>query len=390
MVVSILDTDLYKLSMSYSYMKLFPEAEGEFEFNDRNKTVFDDDFVSMLQSEVNKMVFLRLWEDEREWCERVMSYIPAYYWEWLSTFHYDVDKIKIWLDDEKHLHITVNDKLYKVTLYEVPLLATVSEVYNKWVGNEANMTNVLNKLENKIEFANENKLTFSEFGTRRRFSYDVQYAVVKMLKEKCPMCVGTSNVYLAKLFDMKPIGTVAHEYFMFHAAMYGYREANYLALEDWIKTYDGELGTALTDTFTSDVFFRNMSLKQAKTFDGIRQDSGDEFEFTDKALKFYTDRKIDPKSKLIIFSNALDFEKYKKIADYCRGKVKFSAGIGTNLTNDTGFKPMNIVMKLMKCRMTPRQSWANCIKISDDQGKVMGDSFEITKAFYDLGLNVEK
>lgn len=387
MIASILDTDLYKLSMSYSYMKLFPEAEGEFEFNDRNHLVFDDTFVSMLQQEINKMYLLRLWEDERDWCKKTMTYIPEYYWEWLSTFHYDINKIKIWLDDEKHLHITVADKLYKVTLYEVPLLATVSEVYNKWCGNVADIPTVVMKLQDKIDFANKHKLTFSEFGTRRRFSYDVQYKVVEMLKAKCPMCVGTSNVHLARLFDMKPIGTVAHEYFMFHASMYGYREANYLAMENWIKTYDGELGTALTDTFTSDVFFHNMSLKQAKTFDGIRQDSGDEYEFVDKAIKFYTDRKIDPKSKLIIFSNALDFDKYFKIAQYCRGKVKFSAGIGTNLTNDTGYKPMNIVMKLMRCRMTPRQTWANCVKLSDDKGKVMGDQFEIAKALHDIELS---
>ena len=161
---------------------------------------------------------------------------------------------------------------------------------------------------------------------------------------------------------------------------------DYLALENWVNVYDGALGTALTDTFTSDVFFRNFSLKQAKLFDGIRQDSGDEYEFADKAIKFYTSRRIDPTTKTIIFSNALDFPKAENIQEYCKGKIRCAFGIGTNLTNDTGYPAENIVMKMTRARMNTNQPWYECIKISDDLGKHLGSSEEVKHAMYELGI----
>ena len=185
---------------------------------------------------------------------------------------------------------------------------------------------------------------------------------------------------------MKPIGTHPHEWFMFHGAQYGYKNANHIALENWVDVYQGDLGIALSDTYTSDVFFNNFSLKQAKLFDGVRQDSGDEYEFIGKALAFYRDRGIDPMSKTIIFSNALDFPKAKDINEFCKGKIKASFGIGTNLTNDCGITPENIVMKMSRCRMNAKQKWCDCIKISDDLGKHMGDEEEYKKACNDLNL----
>lgn len=389
MIKSILDNDLYKFSMGYGYMKLYPDAEGEFEFNNRNHAMkFEDFFVQRLTEEFAKMAQLALTDEELNWAIKAMPYIPACYWEWLKGFRYEPEKIKVWLDDEAHLHVTVCDKLYKVTLYEVPILATISELYNR--AHVINDNDIIDRLEPKVKLSNDEHLLYSEFGTRRRFSFDVQDKVVGYLKQNSKYCVGTSNVYLAMKYDMKPIGTVAHEWIMFHGANFGYRHANYEAYEAWVKVFDGALGTALTDTYTSDAFFKNFSLKQAKLFDGIRQDSGSETEFVYKAVERYRELGVDPLLKTIIFSNALDFPRFKEINDFCKGKIgKCCAGIGTNLTNDVGAVPMNIVMKLMKCRMNAKQEWVHCIKISDDKGKVMGDSKEIQAANIELGLNIE-
>ena len=385
MIKSILDNDLYKFSMGYAYMKLYPEAEGKFEFNDRNKTVFSDYTITRLKEEFAKLAKLSLSDSERNWAIKAMPYIPACYWEWLGGFRFEPEKINIYLDDDKHLHIDVADKLYKVTLYEVPILAIVSETVN--AAHVVSMEYVKDRLEEKVKMSNDNKLYFSEFGTRRRFSFAVQDAVVAYLKNNARYCTGTSNVYLAMKYDMKPIGTVAHEWVMFHGSNFGYRRANYEAYEAWVKVFDGALGIALTDTYTLQPFLDNFSLKQAKLFDGVRQDSGDEREFVYRVVERYKELGINPMLKTIIFSNALDFPKYKELAEFCQGKIGMcAAGIGTNLTNDTGFKPLNIVMKLMQCRMNSKQEWLNCIKISDDKGKVMGDAREVEIAKHELNI----
>ena len=385
-MLSVLDNDLYKFSTSYAYMKLYPEAEGTFSFCDRNNQVFNEEFIKTLNLEFIKLSNLSLTLGEKRWCTKIIYYIPEVYWEWLSGFRFDFDKIICWLDDDKHLHIEVTDYLYKVTLYEVPILAIVSELISKQQG-AANISEVIDRLDSKINLANEHGLKFSEFGTRRRASAHVHDVIVQRLKEKCPInCVGTSNVYFAMKYDMTPIGTFPHEWIMFHGAIWGYQEANYLGMRDWVRTYDGNLGIFLMDTYTSKVGLKNMSLKFAKLFDGVRQDSGDEYKIGNEVINRYKELGIDPTTKTIVFSNALDFNKYLDIANYFKGRIRVSAGIGTNLTNDCGFKPANIVMKLSKCRINQNQEWRKCIKISDDLGKHLGDDKEFEIAKYQLGI----
>ena len=386
MIISILDTDLYKFSTSYAYMKLYPEAEGTFSFCDRNQIEFEKEFLETLKIEITKLSNLSLTLAEKRWCTKNILYIPEMYWEWLKGFHFDIDKIIIWTDEEKHLHIEVTDYLYKVTLYEVPILAIVSELLTKQQGM-INVSEAIDKLDKKINIANENALKFSEFGTRRRASSNLHELIIQRLKEKCPInCVGTSNVYFAMKYNMTPVGTFPHEWIMFHGACWGYQEANYLGMRDWVRTYDGNLGIFLMDTYTSKVGLKNMSLKFAKLFDGVRQDSGDEYKIGNEVIKRYKELGIDPTTKTIVFSNALDFNKYLDIHNYFTGRIRISAGIGTNLTNDTGFKPANIVMKLAKCRLNKNQEWRKCIKISDDLGKHLGDTreFEIARDLLDL------
>lgn len=386
MIQSILDTDLYKFTTSYAYMKLFPDAEGTFTFCDRDNTEYDEEFITMLQMGLSSACLQRLSLEEFNWACNNIRFIPQFYWEWLCSFHYDYNKIKVWLDDKKHLHIEVTDKLYRVTLYETPILAIVSEVRNKWLSYSVNMEEMKRKLLEKITLSNTNILRFSEFGMRRRFSYHVQDEVCKMLKAHAIYCTGTSNVHMAMRHNMKVIGTHPHEWFMFHGAQYGYKQANYVALENWVNVYDGDLGIALSDTYTTDVFLKNFSRKHAKLFDGVRHDSGDPYMFVNKVIARYKELGIDPTTKTIIFSNALNFDTYNDIATYCKTRIRCAAGIGTNLTNDCGFKPSNIVMKLTSCCMNANQPWYTCVKLSDDAGKHMGFEDEIGNCLYELGL----
>lgn len=234
MIVStLLDTDLYKFTTSYAYIKQFPYAMGTFSFNDRNETEYTEEFLETLKTEIKNLRLLMLTEDELEYMARNCRFLPRVYWEWFSSFRFEPDKINIHLDDKHHLHIEVSDFLYKVTLYEVPLLAIVSEIKNKFFGNVANMDEILCKLSEKVELSNRHQLRFSEFGTRRRFSIDVQEAVIKRLNETASYCTGTSNCYFAMKYGMKMMGTHPHEWFMFHGAQFGYKHANYMALENW-------------------------------------------------------------------------------------------------------------------------------------------------------------
>lgn len=386
MIHSILDTDLYKFTTSYAYTKLFPYAMGTFSFKDRDETVYNDRFMEQLHDAVDQLAEVSLKEEELEYMTRHCRFLPRVYWEWLSSFRFRPDKVKIVLDEDRHLNIEITDYLYKATLYEVPLLSIVSEIRNRSLGHEVDMDGTIARLAHKAELSNEHQLLFSEFGTRRRFSFEVQDKVLGYLKQHARYCTGTSNCYFAMKHGMKPMGTHPHEWFMFHGAQFGYKHANYLALENWVNVYDGDLGTALSDTFTSNAFLSNLSRKQAKLFDGVRCDSGNEFEFTDKLIARYQELGIDPTTKTIIFSNALDFEKALDIQAYCRGRIRCSFGIGTNLTNDTGYKPSNIVMKLTRCKMNANQEWRECVKLSDDLGKHIGSEAEVKACLYDLQL----
>lgn len=390
MMLSILDTDLYKFSTGYAVWNLYPLAEATFKFTDRNKEVYDQKFVELLKLEFSRLSNLKLSEEEFQWVSEKIPFIPRTYWEWLKSFRYNPDLIQVELDKEGHLQIEVTDAYYRVTFYEIPVLAIVSELRNKYKGYNVMNKEVVEILDEKINYANEYGLKFSEFGTRRRYSSSTHEIIVQRLKEKCPVqCAGTSNVYFAYKYGMTPTGTFPHEWVMFHAACFGYKRANFLSLEDWIKVYQARLGTSLIDTFTTKSFLRTLTYQQAVSLQGFRIDSGDNFKIGNMIISRLQEFGIDPKTKLLVFSNALDFPKYKEIVDYFRNRIQVSAGIGTNITCDPGIKdyePANIVMKMSKCRLSSKDPWEKCIKISDDLGKHMGDPKEYEIAKYELHL----
>ena len=391
-LLSMLDTDLYKFSVSYAYMMLYPDAEGTFVFQDRSHHKWTDEEYDALLENLKQIESLNISIDQFEWLlENLSTYISPHYWEWLHSFRYSFKRLEVSLTPERELAISVTDKMHKVTLYEIPILVVVAYTLGEDI--KYDLQKSMAKLYEKIRIANENNLVFSEFGTRRRISAEMQDNVIKHLASHCKTFVGTSNVHFACKYGLKAIGTYPHEWPMFHAAVTGgYIEANNRAMEDWVRVYDGYLGTALIDAFTTPVFLKNFSKKLACLFDGVRQDSGDEHVIGNMIIDRYKQLGIDPKKKFIVFSNGLSFPKFKEIKEYFDGKIGVSAGIGTDLTNDpvipgiSDYKAPSIVMKLMRCRLNTNQDWHNCVKISDDKGKEMGNQDDIIMAKYQIGM----
>lgn len=385
---SILDTDLYKFTTSYAYSKLFPRAFGEFEFVDRNNLHFPAGFDKLVRRELESMADLFLTKEEELFLKNKLPYLPPTYIDFLKGYRFDPAEVEVEMTDGK-LSIRSSGLLYRITFWETPILAIVSELYFKEMGVTPDVEYMERRLIEKATLMREHGIVFSLFGMRRRFSFGVEDRITELLKlHSGSNFFGTSNVYLAYKHNLNPSGTHPHEWVQFHGSIYGYKMANYMAMENWINVYDGDLGTVLTDTFTTDVFLRNFSKKHAALFTSLRQDSGDPFAFTDKAIRRYEELRINPKLKYIVFSDSLDVEKALNIKNYCGDKIGASFGIGTNLTNDVGNEnvPLNIVMKLFRCKMTEKESWQHCIKLSDVDGKHTGSPDEIKLALQTLGI----
>ena len=391
-IQSVLDTDLYKFTTSYAYSKLYPRAYGQFRFIDRGKTTYPQGFAEELKKEIQEMSKLALTKDEASFLYRELPYLPPTYIDFVRGFRFDPEEVKVEQDAEGHLSIIAEGLLYRVTLWETPILALVSELYYKMLGAQPDMEYTERTIISKARKLADHGITFSMFGMRRRFSAAIEDRVTELLKEHAAgYLFGTSNVYYAYKHGLRVSGTHPHEWIQFHGAMFGYKMANYMAMEDWINVYDGDLGTVLTDTYTTDVFMRNFSKKHAMLFTSLRHDSGDPLQFTEKVIARYRELRVDPTIKYIIFSDGLDPERAIEIANYCKGRIGASFGIGTNFSNDVGngVRPMNIVMKLWKCKMTEKERWNPCVKLSDVDGKHTGEPEEIELAQRTLGLPVQ-
>lgn len=380
---SILDNDFYKITMQNAVVKLFTNEVVKYEFINRGQHLFPQGFAEELRKAVNAMASLKLTKDEKAYLKKTCPYLSLPYLDFLEGYHFDPSEVKIEQQDN-NLKVSVEGYWYRTILWEVPLLSLISELHYEMNHLERQSNEeVINKTVEKAKHLTELNVPFAEFGTRRRHSYRVHRLVMDaLLQDKNSTFIGTSNVHFAMLFNVKPIGTHAHEWFMFHAAEYGFKMANSLALEHWIDVYRGDLGVALSDTYTTDVFFQQFDKKFSKLFDGVRHDSGDPIEFAEKTIKHYKSLGINPMFKYIIFSDGLNLEKVEEITNACRGKIGISFGIGTNLTNDVGLQPMNIVMKLIAVKGINNE-WIPTVKLSDEKGKYTGDPkmIELAKEF---------
>ena len=388
-IKSILDTDLYKLTMQFAIMKTFPNAEVEYTFTNRNKTPFPDGFDYELRKEIDLMRNLKLTSDEKKFLQdKCGHYLDRPYLDFLEGYRYDPSEVGVILKDGQ-LNIKMRGFWYRTVLWEVPLMALISELYFKLTNQEPikRSERQKNNLEKGKTFQIHN-MVLSEFGTRRRYSYEIQDELIGDLKScydsKC-FLKGTSNVHFAMKHGLNPHGTHAHEWFSFMAAQYGFKMANSMGLKHWSDVFHGELGIALPDTLTTDVFIKSFDVKFAKLFDGVRHDSNSPFEFTDKWVKKYKELNIDPNDKQIVFSDSLNTQLCIEIHNYCNGKIKDSFGVGTHLTNDVGVKPLNMVIKLSSAKVLGE--WTPTIKLSDNLGKNTGDENMIRLCKEMLNIN---
>ena len=377
---SIIDNDLYKFTMQQGVVELFQRDYVKYNFINRGKTKFPDGFDVRLRQELKKMEQLALTQKEALYLTLNCLFLKPTYIDFLKSYRYDSSEIGI-TQEGGELTVTITGYWYRTILWEVPLMALISELYFQMTGEQIKSREERRENNiNKGKLFHVNGMKVADFGTRRRYSFDNQLEVVQDLMS-CfnngdPFLVGTSNVYIAMLTGIKAIGTHAHEWFMFHAVHYGYTMANYRGLENWVKVYEGDLGIALPDTFTVDVFFRIFDKKFAKLFDGVRHDSGDPFKFADKVVAHYKGLGINPISKTIVFSDGLDAELAVKLHKYCREiGIMCSFGIGTNFTNDVGLKALNMVIKIVQVKVG--DIWIDTVKLSDNPVKHTGTEDEI-------------
>jgi nicotinate phosphoribosyltransferase len=384
--IDILDTDLYKLTMQNAICTLYPKVLAEYTFKNRDNREFPDGFGKRLREIVDDFRRHTLNKDGFDFLKEKCYYLNPVYLDYLKGYRYDPNEVLIEQEGSKLL-VKVIGLWARTVLWEVPLMATISELYFEMTGQkgEEDRTKRCGKVVKKATEFDMNKIYYSEFGTRRRYSFENQREVIADLKDYGSTLVGTSNVFLAMAYNLMPSGTVAHEWYQFHGARYGYKAANEMANEAWIQVYQGDLGTALTDTYTSDIFFESFSTKYAKLFDGIRQDSGNPITFIDKAVDHYKRLRINPMYKYAMFSDNLkSMDQIISIHNACKDKIIDRYGIGTWLSNDVNVKPLNIVIKLTGVSFD--STWNSAVKLSDDINKNNGNDKEVELCKRTLGI----
>lgn len=377
-ITSLLETDMYKFSMGQAIYHQFSDYKTTWSFKCRNKDVqFTSEMVEEIRAQIQAYCKLRFTEDELQYLDNI-KWIKGSYVDFLRLWSPRYEDFTITTDGECGLSIEVAGTWLNTSMYEIPTLAIVNEVYFRM---QYDYNELLDSFKERLDVKFENLKsghwyagTFSEFGLRRRLSAEAQSLVVEKFyhlndtKHSPSRFIGTSNVYLAKKFGLTPVGTMAHEWIMCtgqgnhkHNPAY----SNWYALDAWIKEYGVLNGIALTDTITTDCFLRDFQLTYATLFSGVRHDSGDPCEWGEKMINQYRKLCIDPKTKTLLFSDSLDFERADALWHHFHNDINVAFGIGTYLSNDTKVSPLNIVMKVTKC------NGMDVAKISDTDGKGM-------------------
>ena len=376
-IVSLLDTDLYKFNMNQVMFHKHTNLNGVYMFKCRNKDVtFTQEMVDEINAQIDHLCTLTFTDEELNYLSS-LRFIKPDYVEFLRLWRPIRKYVKCWLatDDCKEgdipkteLKIEVNGPLFSVMQFEIYLLEIVNETYFRMKYNYLNLLeSAKGRLIDKVIKLNDDyTFKFAEFGCRRRLSREWQDYVLDMLLPT-GNCVGTSNVYLAMKYGCKPIGTYAHEYVQMYQGVEGVQLAhtNKVAMQEWFEEYKGDNGTALTDTLGTDLFLRDFDWLQATCYTGVRHDSGDPIEWGEKLITHYQKMGIDPKTKTLLFSDSLDFDRAQEIYDYFKDRINVSFGIGTYLTNDTAVDALNIVIKLQYVNGHP------VAKLSDNPAKTM-------------------
>lgn len=369
-VQNLLDTDFYKLTMMQAVLHNYPNVEVEWEFRCRNSEDLRP-YLAEIRYQFERLAELSLSADQLGFLERI-SFLKPDFLRFLGLFRFNLRYVHTGIEDGE-LFIRLRGPWLHVILFEVPMLAIISEVRNRYRYREIQLVQAREQLYRKFDWLTANasseelsELQVADFGTRRRFSYRVQEEVVNVLKHDFPgRFVGTSNVHLSP-------GT-EHETPGHHGPRMDHGPPATGAAADrqpdrrprlLVREYRGLLGIALTDCITTDAFLGDFDLFFAKLFDGLRHDSGDPILWAEKAIAHYHKLGIDPMSKTLVFSDSLSLPRALEIFRALRGRINVSFGIGTNLTCDIpGVEPMSIVLKMAACNGQP------VAKISDEAGK---------------------
>ena len=367
---TLLDTDAYKLHMQQAVFHHYYDVHVAAEFRCRGDDLLGI-YADAIREQVDAMQHLTLQDEEYQWLSG-LPFFKADYLNWLRDFRYKPEQVTV-LNDNGKLDIRLEGPWREVIMWEVPLLAVISELAHRYRSPEKGVEQAVAALENKLaafstltEGLDLSRFRLMDFGTRRRFSRDVQEAIVKRLQQE-PWFVGTSNYDLARRLSLTPMGTQAHEWFQAHQQISpDLANSQRAALAAWLEEYPNQLGIALTDCITMDAFLRDFGPEFAERYQGLRHDSGDPVEWGEKAIAHYEKLGIDPMSKVLVFSDNLDLTKAVDLYRHFNTRVNLSFGIGTRLTCDIPqVKPLNIVIKLVECNGKP------VAKLSDSPGKTI-------------------
>lgn len=375
-ITSLLDTDLYKFSMMQAVLHQFPAAQVEYKFKCRTQGVALAPYAEEIQSEIHKLCALRFTEDELRYL-RNLRFIKSDFVDFLGLFQLNEKYISITPLENGDISIRTSGPWLHTIMFEIPVLAIVSEVYMRRTHPELDFGEGRRRLHEKIDMLHApglEGLVLADYGTRRRFSREWQREVLATLQERLAggeQLAGTSNVLFAKELGMRPLGTMAHEYLQACQALGPrLRDSQVFALEKWAQEYRGDLGIALSDVYGMEAFFRDFDMYFCKLFDGARHDSGDPFEWGERMIEHYRANRCDPRTKTLVFSDSLTIPRCIELYQHFQGRVHTSFGVGTNLTNDVGVQALQIVMKMVRCNGQP------VAKISDNPEKIMVEDLD--------------
>lgn len=372
LIDTLMDTDLYKITMlqAFYHAPEFRTVAVEWKFTCRNRNGFDlAALIPEILRQLEHVCTLRFTDAELDYLA-AFPFIKPDFIEFLRIFHLDMRFVRLQPRGED-LNLRFRGPLIHVALFEIYALAIISELHTIVHCGGFDRQLAREKLAQKIELLRDQGelpgFSFADFGTRRRASKDWQEEVLLTLKRQAPeSCSGTSSLHFARVLGMTPIGTMAHEWLQSWQAVTRLADAQKAALEGWVREYRGRLGIALTDNYSMDAFIRDFSDPYfGKLYDGLRHDSGSPLAWGEKAIAMYRQLGIDPLSKTLVFSDSLNFPRMIEIYKYFQGRAKISFGIGTNLMNDVGNVPLDIVIKMVAADGKP------VAKISDEPGKSM-------------------
>ncbi len=375
-ITSALDQDLYKLTMQQAVLHQFPKAIVEYQFKCRTKDIDFSEYEPFIIKSIKDLCEnIKFANHDIDYLKETLPFLEDDYIEFLKDFRFRSQYVIVYTNDRKELVIKVEGPWVNTILFEMPILQIVSELYSRVATKdyaEANYRTLAKAdfLANKAQ----KKLLFAEFGGRRRHSVAAQRDALSIFNRFCPdNLMGTSNLMFAREFGIKAVGTMAHEWLQAHQALYNIEDSQHFALYNWLKEYPNDLGIALSDVIGLKYFLHDFDEYLSNAYVGTRQDSGDPFEYGEALIKHYESYGIDPKTKTIVFSDGLTFKLAYEILDHFDGRINVTFGIGTNITNDFDFKPLQIVLKMTKCNGKP------VAKLSDTPGKTM----DIDKSYTD-------